>query len=374
MSFTDEMWAEIRPIYDSILSLPFNRELAAGTLSHERFNFYMIQDAHYLGAFARALATAAAKAPTPEAQVKLAGSAKDAILVERALHEGFFREFGVGPERFATTPHIADLQRLLRLPAGHRLPPSLRRGGGGAAALLPDLPRGRQAAARARPRRPTPTSAGSTPTRTRRSASRCARCWPLPTPRMTPPGAAERLLMREAYLKAVRYEWMFWDSAYRLEAWPVSGSAGSPLPRRDQFAADAPALLLRSTRQHCRRGSGHRAWGAARPPGQDPRVPHRHSAAADRSDRSSQIANRSELRYEHESAACRQACPGSSRTSSIGLRREATSLPRSARPGAVERRNPQGSRGSRPLDLELGTACGPWARNIGACIDHWCAG
>ena len=34
-------------------------------------------------------------------------------------------------------------------------------------------------------------------------------------------GAAERLLMREAYLKAVRYEWMFWDSAYRLEAWPV---------------------------------------------------------------------------------------------------------------------------------------------------------
>ena len=27
--------------------------------------------------------------------------------------------------------------------------------------------------------------------------------------------------MRAAYLKATRYEWMFWDSAYRLEAWPV---------------------------------------------------------------------------------------------------------------------------------------------------------
>ena len=24
--------------------------------------------------------------------------------------------------------------------------------------------------------------------------------------------------MREAYLKAVRYEWMFWDSAYRLRS------------------------------------------------------------------------------------------------------------------------------------------------------------
>ena len=33
--------------------------------------------------------------------------------------------------------------------------------------------------------------------------------------------AAEWALMCEAYLKAVRYEWMFWDSAYRLETWPV---------------------------------------------------------------------------------------------------------------------------------------------------------
>ena len=36
-------------------------------------------------------------------------------------------------------------------------------------------------------------------------------------------GSAEgdRTLMRESYLKAVRYEWMFWDSAYRMEAWPI---------------------------------------------------------------------------------------------------------------------------------------------------------
>ena len=33
--------------------------------------------------------------------------------------------------------------------------------------------------------------------------------------------SAVREELREAYLKAVRYEWMFWDSAYRLEAWPV---------------------------------------------------------------------------------------------------------------------------------------------------------
>src|SRR3954453_418636 len=52
--FTDAMWAEIRPTYEAILDLPFNRELAAGTLSRERFVCYMVQDAHSLGAFASA--------------------------------------------------------------------------------------------------------------------------------------------------------------------------------------------------------------------------------------------------------------------------------------------------------------------------------
>ena len=51
---TDALWAEIQPTYEAILDLPFNRELAAGTLSRERFIFYMVQDAHYLGARAKA--------------------------------------------------------------------------------------------------------------------------------------------------------------------------------------------------------------------------------------------------------------------------------------------------------------------------------
>jgi thiaminase (transcriptional activator TenA) len=34
-------------------------------------------------------------------------------------------------------------------------------------------------------------------------------------------GTAERALMRDAYFGACRYEWMFWDSAWRREGWPV---------------------------------------------------------------------------------------------------------------------------------------------------------
>ena len=149
--FTAAMWAEIRPIYEAILALPFNRELAAGTLTRERFTFYMVQDAHYLGAFARALATAAAKATTPDAQIKLAKSAHDAIVVERALHEGFFREFGVSAE-LRRHPALAHLRRLQRFPAGNVVSASVRGRDRGTPALLPDLLRGRQAPLRDRRR------------------------------------------------------------------------------------------------------------------------------------------------------------------------------------------------------------------------------
>ena len=50
------------------------------------------------------LAATAAKAPTPDAQVKLAKSAHDAIVVERSLHEGFFRDYGIDEAVFRGTP------------------------------------------------------------------------------------------------------------------------------------------------------------------------------------------------------------------------------------------------------------------------------
>ena len=218
--FTDSMWAEIAPIYDAILALPFNRELAAGTLGRERFLFYMIQGAHSLGAFARALATAAAKAETAEAQVKLAGSAKDAILVERALHEGFFREFGVGPERFATTPTSPTCSGYcdFLLATAYRHPFAVA-----VAALLPCFQIYHEVGKRLHA-----LSASGNPYRRRIDSyqdeefGRSVRdVLALTDAAHDGAAAAERALMREAYLKAARYEWMFWDSAYRLEAWGV---------------------------------------------------------------------------------------------------------------------------------------------------------
>ena len=62
MKFTDQLWAGIAPIYQAILEHPFVTGLTDGMLPEGRFRFYAVQDAHYLRAFARALAAAAARA------------------------------------------------------------------------------------------------------------------------------------------------------------------------------------------------------------------------------------------------------------------------------------------------------------------------
>ena len=83
--FSDEAWQATAPLRQAIDALPFNAELVAGRLGRERFQYYITQDALYLGQFSRALAIAAAKAPDTGALQDFAQSAPDAVVVERAL-------------------------------------------------------------------------------------------------------------------------------------------------------------------------------------------------------------------------------------------------------------------------------------------------
>src|SRR3954465_2978848 len=82
--FSRQAWSGNAGLYEAIRTMPFNAELAAGVLSDARFRHYITQDAHYLVGFGRALALAAAKAPTPDRIVQFAKAAEVAIVVERA--------------------------------------------------------------------------------------------------------------------------------------------------------------------------------------------------------------------------------------------------------------------------------------------------
>src|SRR5690606_4028796 len=104
MTFSQDAWAKNAARYETIRTMPFNEELARGTLSRERFQHYMIQDAHYLIAFGRALAVAGAKADDADGLVQFAHAAEVAVIVERSLHSDFMQQFGVSPEAFAATP------------------------------------------------------------------------------------------------------------------------------------------------------------------------------------------------------------------------------------------------------------------------------
>ena len=63
--FSRAAWSRNARAYKTIRTMPFNADLAAGTLTEARFKHYITQDAHYLIGFGRALTLAAAKAPRP---------------------------------------------------------------------------------------------------------------------------------------------------------------------------------------------------------------------------------------------------------------------------------------------------------------------
>src|SRR5438552_3348920 len=108
MRFSDEAWQQAAGLREAIHRLPFNTELAAGTLSRERFRFYILQDAIYLGDYARVLALAAAKATEIATLQAFASSALGAVAVEQALHGRYLQEFGVDPADVAAAEPMPD--------------------------------------------------------------------------------------------------------------------------------------------------------------------------------------------------------------------------------------------------------------------------
>lgn len=218
MSFSQSLWNANQALFQSTLELPFNQELAAGTLSRERFRHYMIQDAHYLVAYGRALAVAAAKSDNAEGVVQFANAANEAVVVERALHGGFMRDFGITPEQFAATPLTPACHHytsyLLATAWSASYPVAV-------AALLPCFwiyaEVGRDIHARSAKDNPYQAWVDTYASEEFHAAVRgvCATVDRLAEETTE----ATRAAMHAAYKDAARLEWMFWDSAYRLADW-----------------------------------------------------------------------------------------------------------------------------------------------------------
>jgi thiaminase/transcriptional activator TenA len=210
-------------LQEAICEHPFKVALAAGSLDVERFGFYLTQDARFLRGFSRVLALAAARAPDPESASFFALAAHDALAEERSLNEGELRRLGWGPERVAavpTSPTCFAYTSFLAATAVDEHWPVLM------AALLPCFwvyhHVGMEIADQTADVADHPYRAwidtysdpafGAQVTAIRRITDRAAA---LDT-------SATVARMHEAFRRATEYEWMFWDSAWRLEAWPTA--------------------------------------------------------------------------------------------------------------------------------------------------------
>jgi thiaminase/transcriptional activator TenA len=220
MSFTRELWTAMTPVYETILRHPFLAGLTDGTLSRERFRFYAVQDALYLREFARALSLAAARAPEDDWIIMFNEHAATALRVERALHEGFFKEFGLTPAEVAAMPlaptNVAYTSYLLAVAYGAPFHEAL-------AALLPcywiywEVGKTLERAGS-----PDPLYARWIATYASAEFGDVVRAVlgaiDVVAARLAP---AERAAMQRHALTTSRYEWMFWDMGWRQEAWPV---------------------------------------------------------------------------------------------------------------------------------------------------------
>jgi thiaminase (transcriptional activator TenA) len=219
-SFPDEAWRCTTRLRESIHALPFNTELTAGSLSRERFQTYIVQDALYLAQFSRALAIAAAKAPDTATMQSFAQSALGAVTVEQALHRQYLRNFGVDPASITSSepsPDCLAYTNFLIAAAYHRPWEVL------VAALLPcfwiywDV--GCAIARKAAPENPyrawidtyADERFGEAVQRVIAASDRAADATTAPA----------RTEMLAAFVRACQYEWLFWDGAYRRRSWPA---------------------------------------------------------------------------------------------------------------------------------------------------------
>ncbi|MDE6528340.1 MAG: TenA family protein [Muribaculaceae bacterium] len=212
MKWSEEAWKASENIYNAILQLPFIKELAAGTLSQERFLHYIQQDNLYIDDYSRVLAHIASRLDNIDDVATFLEFSGDGVAMEKGLHAMYVHEGAL-----EKTPACLFYTSLLKAQAYENVAVE-------AAAILPCFwiyQKVGEYILSIADMEGNPYSdwikAYSDPafdTSTRRAIDVCDRL-------AEKADAATRRRMTDIYVGCSRLEWMFWDSAYRLGNWPV---------------------------------------------------------------------------------------------------------------------------------------------------------
>lgn len=220
-NFSMKLRSGSQPIWRAIHNHPFLAELHQGTLSLDRFTYFILQDYVYLLDFAQVLCQGGAKSPDLETLALFCRHALGAVEVERTFHASFGNSLGLSrkeldevPKGPITQAYIAHLQLVARSGSLGEI----------VAAILPCYwiygEVGRRLY-RNRPRKPKvyrqwietyASEAFWRPVREQiQLMNRLGKA----------AGTGERKVMTAHFILSSRYEFMFWEQAYRLDHWPV---------------------------------------------------------------------------------------------------------------------------------------------------------
>lgn len=222
MSFSNHLRKLAQPIWDAQLIHPFVVALGNGTLPEWKFKYYILQDARFLGDLSRVFAAGAVKAPDSDSALRFAKLAEDTITVERSLHENYGKRWKMTPQQMTGVPMAPTNYAYTR----HML--SVAHSGSAAEITVVALPCawvycvvGQRLLKKGPPPKTHPYRdwlmlyASPEFAAVQQWMRKKVDQWSKTA------GTEERRRMEEAFIISSRYEWMFWEMAWREEAWPV---------------------------------------------------------------------------------------------------------------------------------------------------------
>jgi thiaminase/transcriptional activator TenA len=222
MTFSEHLRQLAAPIWDAQLHHPFVVGLGKGTLPLQKFRYYILQDARYLEELAKVFAAGAQKAEDAHTALRFAQLVEETIVVERSLHESYGKQWKLTAQDMRSTPLSPTNYAYCR----HMR--SVVQSGTLGEITVVALPCawvycevGQHLLRKGPPKSSHPYSEwlglyGSPEFAKvagwmRTVVNQCAKT----------AGKSEKSRMEEAFLISSRYEWMFWEMAWREERWPV---------------------------------------------------------------------------------------------------------------------------------------------------------
>lgn len=208
---------KVSPLMEEIKTHPFIFHLSDGSLDPKQFHYYMHQDSYYLNAYGKVLASISTRFKNPEHALKFMGFATGTIEVEKALHEDFInqlKEFSKpvkSPTCSLYTGYLSEVNQFhsLEVALGAVLPCFwIYKEVGDYLLEISELSEN--------PYKKWINTYGGEDFAT--SVSQAIEITESFAQATSQDVRAE---MTKAFLKTSKMEWMFWDSAYRMEQWPV---------------------------------------------------------------------------------------------------------------------------------------------------------